>query len=92
MSRVSVKYHMKVCHSSASPKVNKVCKKVFGHDIILRRHMKIHDEPELFKCKQRERKFKRKDKLTGHKKTVHKCVNLVVDLEEIFKKESTYKT
>ena len=88
MSRVSVKYHMKVCHSSASPKVKcEVCNKVLGHAITLRRHMKIHEDSELFKCDQCERKFKRKDKLTGHKKTVHKCVNMAVDLVEILKKD-----
>ena len=77
---------MQVCHSSASPKVKcEVCNKVLGHAISLRRHMKIHNESELFECDQWERKFKRKDKLTGHKKIVHKCVNLAVDLVETLK-------
>ena len=88
MSKISVKYHMQVCHSSTRPKVKcNICKKILGHAISLRRHMKIHDESHWLECDECERKFKRKDKLTSHKKTIHKCVSMAVDLVETLKED-----
>lgn len=88
MSKVSIKYHMKVCHSSTRPNVKcNICKKILGHATSLKRHLKLHDESDWLECDECERKFKRKDKLTSHKKTIHKCVNMEVDLVETLKKD-----
>ena len=50
MPKVGLEYHQRVYHSSGGAQVKcTVCESVFGHDMSLKRHMKIHDEDaELF--------------------------------------------
>ena len=48
----------------------------FGHDMSLKRHMKIHDEDaELFRCHKWSNSFLRKDQPTRNRGSVYKIVN-----------------
>ena len=86
MSKTSFQYHKKVEHSSQSPKVELFC-----HPITLKRHLKIHDQnAEVHKCTKCEKSFKRSDKLTHHRRRVHKLVDINLDFIETMKKDQTY--
>ena len=68
-----------------------VCKSVFSDIISLKRHKKIHnEEAEIFKCLKCEQSFRRKDKLTRHRKSVHNFVNIKLDSVESLKKENHF--
>ena len=94
MSRTAVRYHKKMFHSAEKPSVQcKICQKIVGHDITLKRHHKIHDEDALvYDCNLCNKVFTRNDNLTRHRKTVHNTVHLEVDLVELLKNgENVYE-
>ena len=73
MSTKSLEYHKHVFHSETKEKVEcEACGAIFGHQISLLRHEKIHEEINpTIKCKICDKTFGRKDSLTKHTKSVH---------------------
>ena len=92
MSKTSFKYHKRVAHSSRSSQVEcKICKKMLGHPSTLKRHLKTHDQnPDVHECSVCEKSFRRQDKLTHHRRKVHKLVNINLEFIESLKKGQTY--
>ena len=89
MSKIALKYHVDVSHSSSSPEVKcKVCGAMIGHEVSLKRHMKLHKKnPNIYQCKKCPKEFNRKDNLTVHLKVVHKLVDVDTDMVELFRQE-----
>ena len=90
MSKTALKYHTDIVHAmSIQTEKCPICKLAFGHKISLKRHMKIHQKTlDLHKCSLCDKEFCRKDKLTKHTKTVHRKVNVAIEMVKMFENSS----
>eukprot|EP00092_Neocalanus_flemingeri_P008876 GFUD01009551.1.p1 GENE.GFUD01009551.1~~GFUD01009551.1.p1 ORF type:complete len:327 (+),score=53.25 GFUD01009551.1:57-1037(+) len=87
----SLEYHVERFHGGENERLKnspenssyfncEICDNVFKHYASLKRHMKVHNETESFKCTRCDASFNRKDNLIKHEKRIHSLAKLNVDL------------
>ena len=69
-SKTSLNYHIEVVHNKTISLRCNICNKEYKHPLLLKSHMKVHDEKE-FKCKACDKSFRSKAQLNIHYRRKH---------------------